>query len=359
MKRFSIVKKKTVQEVPAKKTRLAPPGKLDSESRGNIENFVTPANSPIRAPVISSTPLAEASVPVSSASLPVLGVPAPSGSARLPPYPPYSPARQFGLSRPRPALLPPRSSQRVSVISPRIFVTGGDCGVTSVHSEPEVSLDWDNFAEIPKFVDTRAAREAQEIHIENCSPEVDDITGIEDVQKVTLVDTSVSSLSSNHEPIAPQNTVKMAVSQDQESMKQHMIQENEKTVLLRNTVYDLMEDFEANRVRKGNIMHVQSRLDKISEARAKFRNEVRYYQQVFADFHPDNCSALKSQLDTMNSDIVRYEDAIWSRVEQLQGEQQSPPTPPNSGGGGGGDCVCSYCTSLFLFLWKPGQLKSI
>ena len=240
------------------------------------------------------------------------------------------------MSRPRPALLPPRSNQRVSVISPRIFVTGGDCGVSSVHSEPEVSLDWDNFAEIPKFVDTRAAREAQEIHIENCSPEVDDITGIEDVQKVTLVDTSVSSLSSNHEPIAPQNTVKMAVSQDQESMKQHMIQENEKTVLLRDTVYDLMEDFPANRVRMGNILHVQSKLDKISEARTKFRNAVRYYKKTFVDFHPANCSALTSQLDTMTSDIHSYEDAIWSRVEQLQGEQQSPPTPPNSGGGGGG-----------------------
>ena len=46
-------------------------------------------------------------------------------------------------------------------------------------------------------------------------------------------------------------------------MKQHMIEENEKTVLLRDNVYDLMEDFKANRVRMGNVMHVQSKLDKI------------------------------------------------------------------------------------------------
>ena len=117
MKRFSIVKK-TVQDVPARKTRLDPEGELHCDSRGNIQNFVTPGNSPTRAPVISSTPLTAASVPVSKASLPLLEVLALFGSARLPPHPPYSPARQLGLSRPRPALLSPRSV-RVSVISPR------------------------------------------------------------------------------------------------------------------------------------------------------------------------------------------------------------------------------------------------
>ena len=322
-------------EVPAKKTRLAPPGILNSDSRGNIENFITPANSPTRAPVISSTPLAGASVPVSSASLPLRGASALPGSARLPPHPPYSPARQIGLSRPRPdALLPPRSSVRVSVISPRIFVTGGDCGVSSVHSEPEVSLDWDNFAEIPKFGEIGTTK-APEIHTDNCSREADDITGIEDIQKVTLVDTSVSSLSSNNNIFDSQKPAKMD-HQNQESMQQLMIQENEKSVALRDTVYDLMDNFKAERVRMGNIMHVQSKLDKISDVRDKFRNVVRYYQKTFAEFHPSNCSALKSQLDTMISDVESYEDAIWSRVEQLQSEQQPPPPPSNSGGGWGG-----------------------
>ena len=334
MKRPKLVKTEIVQEVPAEVTRLALPGDLNSDNRVTGQHFVTPANSPIRTSVISSTPVSAASVPALNAGLPLLGVSALPGSVRLPPHPPYSPARELGLPRLRPAVLPPRSV-RVSVISPRVFVTGGDCGVNSVHSEPEVSLDWDNFTEVPKFDDVEEVRKDPEANFDNCSSEVDEITGIEDIKKVTLVDTSVSSLSSNSDLIvAPQKPVKMADEHGEEYMKQLMTTENAKMEQLKNTVYDMLEDFAPSDVRKGNVSTVQHRLDKIYEARSQFRTAVRGYQKTFGTFHPGNCSTLQNQLETMKQEIIVHVDTIWSKVEQLQSEQQSPPTPSNSGGGG-------------------------
>ena len=224
-------------------------------------------------------------------------------------------------------MLNPKSI-RVSVISPSLFVTGADCGVSSVHSEPEVSLDWDGFAENPSFGAIGAARAATGVEAE-----VSEITGIEDIKKITLVDTSVSSLSSHSDQnLAIQEPINMS---DQERLAQQMIEENASITLLRDNVYDKIEFFNASKVRKGNIAIVNSNLREIHEAKVKFKAAVKNYQKTFTTFHPDNCNALQHQLDKMNSDVNLNEDEVWSKVEKIQSEQ-SPPTPSNSGGGGGG-----------------------
>ena len=247
-------------------------------------------------------------------------------------------------------MLNPKSI-RVSVISPSLFVTGADCGVSSVHSEPEVSLDWDGFAENPSFGAIGAARAATGVEAE-----VSEITGIEDIKKITLVDTSVSSLSSHSDQnLAIQEPINMS---DQERLAQQMIEENASITLLRDNVYDKIEFFNASKVRKGNIAIVNSNLREIHEAKVKFKVAVKDYQKTFTTFHPDNCNALQHQLDKMNSDVNLNEDEVWSKVEKIQSEQ-SPPTPSNSGGGGGGTASVHSATPPAFSSGYQGNSNSL
>ena len=259
------------------------------------------------------------------------------------------------MSRPRPALLPPRSI-RVSVISPSLFVTGGDCGVSSVHSEPEVSLDWDGFDENPIFGAIGAARAVTGVETE--TPE---ITGIEDIKKITLVDTSVSSLSSHSDlDLAVREPVRMSQQEqiEQEQLAQQMIEENSNITLLRDNVYDMMDFFNASRVRKGNIAIVHSSLKEIHAAKMKFKGAVRAYQKTFATFHADNCNAVQHQLDKLNSEVSLNEDEVWSKVEMIQSEQ-SPPTPSNGGEGGMGTASIHSATHPTFSSGHQGSSSSL
>ena len=80
----------------------------------------------------------------------------------------------------------------------------------------------------------------------------------------------------------------------------------------------------ANRkdVRHGNVVLVQSQLDKISEARTKFRSAVREYRRMFATYHSQNCSTVQAQLDDKNQQVRIHADHVWAKVEQLQSQQQ-------------------------------------
>ena len=80
------------------------------------------------------------------------------------------------------------------ITTPRLFVTGAECGALSAEPEPEPSLDWDNFGESPSFGILHAARGIQALQLTECLKKIEDITGIEDIRKVTLVDTSELSL---------------------------------------------------------------------------------------------------------------------------------------------------------------------
>ena len=72
----------------------------------------------------------------------------------------------------------PLTSIRTRVISPRL-------------PEQEVSLDWDNYNELPSF--KHIGRQPTQLQFSN----LQGVTGLEEINKVTLVDTSVSSLSSS------------------------------------------------------------------------------------------------------------------------------------------------------------------
>ena len=182
----------------SKKRRLAFTRGLSNLDRGTKSNSATPFNSPIRVPVISSTPIStslvrEAVPPPGISSLPV----------QLPPYPPYSPATAGGVSGPRgivgqalPPTLPPISaadhsgpgaegntgSHRVSVISPRIFVSEAICGKDSAEPEPDPSLDWDNFRESPSYRLASATAGIKNLQITTSL----EGTGLEDIRKITL-----------------------------------------------------------------------------------------------------------------------------------------------------------------------------
>ena len=88
-----------------------------------------------------------------------------------------------------------------------------------------------------------------------------------------------------------------------EAITQNMRQLNGVLTELRDKVYDMMDDFTAADVRKGNSEFVHRELEKISAARGAFRWTVRKYKNKFSHFHPTNCQALDEQLLTMNNRI--------------------------------------------------------
>ena len=222
-----------VQKVQSvKKRRLATTRGLNSSGRGAAQYSVTPNNTPSRISVIHSTPITTQSIPAFIPTFPLQGISSIPGPVRLPPHPPFSPAGQLGRPVTGPAVLPPRSSTRVSLISPSLYVTGAECGALSAEPEPDPSLDWDNFGESPTFGILQAARGIQALQLTECLKEVEDITGIEDIRKLTLVETSESSLH------CEQHSDNMEPSQQRELM----LDENDKLEKLRDAVYDMMSD---------------------------------------------------------------------------------------------------------------------
>ena len=261
----------TVEKQPAaqkvqsvrKRRRLATTRGLSSSGRGASQNLITPNNTPLRTPVITSTPITTDSIPASRQALPFQGISSLPVSVQLPPHPPYSPAGQYYLPLPGPAVQPPRTN-RVSVISPRIFVTGA----SSV--DPDPSLDWDNFDDSPSYRLSQAALGLQKLNIRDCLEDIEDLTGVEDIRKITLVDTTESSLSGEGQSgMDQQNTTQNMQSgqtmsnQDRELLGQEMLLENQKLTDMRDIVFDMMEDYTADDVRRGNVELVQRDYQKL------------------------------------------------------------------------------------------------
>ena len=75
---------------------------------------------------------------------------------------------------------------------------------------------------------------------------------------------------------------------------QQMLEENKRLEEMRDKVLDMMEDYTADHVRKGNVDLAAKELKDISEGRAQFRVMVRQYKKMFATYHSENCSTLQS-----------------------------------------------------------------
>ena len=266
-------------------------------TRGLTKPSTTPTNSPSRLPPPSSTPALRNPLPV-----PVQGVSAISRGNPLPPHPPLSPVGQRW---------PSQEAIRVSVISPLI--------VRESCTEKDPSLDWDNFEDCPSYKDNFAG--------------IININDKEDPHKVTLVDTSISSFSSNDKMTLSQNNSsgpsepKILSEQEKCVLEQSMQQDNSKLVELKDIVTDMMEDYTADDVRKGNVEMVQKQLDKISDARNNFRVFVRKYRTLYATYNLSNCEIADKHLNDINKSIRDHANLIWTKVESIQ-DQQRASVPP-------------------------------
>lgn len=78
-----------------------------------------------------------------------------------------------------------------------------------------------------------------------------DITGIEDIRKVTLVDTSELSLPCDQHSVSMEREAR-------ELLGQQMVEENKKLEELRDAVYDMMDDYTASDVRMENVVSIFS-----------------------------------------------------------------------------------------------------
>ena len=133
----------------------------------------TPENSPSRLfrPTIKSTPSSEQS--------PYLGI-----KNYLPDHPPISPGVIQENPYHFPVVVQPLGIE-TSVISPQL-------------SGPEQSLDWDHYSETPRFSPIQTHQEDSNNYLNLPGETLHGITGIEDIRKITLVETSDSSLSTDN-----------------------------------------------------------------------------------------------------------------------------------------------------------------
>jgi len=229
----------------------------------SLEENITPINSPFR-PSSGSTPIFQQVLNSDNNSRPTLpGILAP----------PYSAISSVNL----PVIRQPLTSVRTSVISPRI----------SVHEE---SLDWDNYSVVPEFKYNNNRR-TENINLSG-------ITGIEEVRKITLVNTSESSLSMEDMPLDPKHKGGWF------QQSQNMDRQAEIRVLqnMAKDVEEMMEDFTSDDVRKGNIDDVPRCLDEISKARTKFRNSVRDFKQT-ASLQDSDITNLDNSVAAINSAV--------------------------------------------------------
>jgi len=146
-----------------------------------------------------------------------------------------------------------------SVISPQL-------------SGPEQSLDWDHYSETPRFSPIQTHQEDSNNYLNLPGETLHGITGIEDIRKITLVETSETSLSSdNMSFFQPKQSQSYAASKDsQHRTLNNMVQ----------CVEERMEDFTDNDVRRGNLADIPKLLEEISNARTEFRNYVREFKQT-------------------------------------------------------------------------------
>ena len=203
-------------------------------------NFVTPNCSPVKQSILKSTPI------ITESNQQVEGISVIRRTVKLPPHPPFSPIRSRLLPP-----LPPR--RRYRTLSP-------DCPAAELSHSLDTSLEWDNFIQSPSY----------SLRVENDLKGSNNNTGLEDIDQITLVDLSESNPSVN---MSRENLELKA--NETEAITQSMRQLNGVLTELRDKVYDMMEDFTAADVRKGNSEFVHRELEKISEARRAFRSTVR------------------------------------------------------------------------------------
>ena len=201
-----------------------------------------------------------------------------------------------------PVIRRPLTSIKTSVISPRLPVQ-------------EASLDWDNYSEIPSF--KNFGDQQGILQFSN----LDGIAGLEDNNKITLVETSVSSLSSDNSipNMYPNETAQQVKFSEQAQL----------TVLhnMSKGIEDMMEDFTQEDVRSGNLVEVPRILSDISKARSEFRNNVREYKQAF-NLPASTIENLDQSVIALNHAVKTHAHSIWAKVEVLQGE----PVSSHAGG---------------------------
>ena len=307
----------------SKKRRLATTrgfGFSYNQSQLQVDDIPTPGSSPSKFnPIIGSTPLLGNS-PVGSHPAPRVRElpprpPRQSPSLAPPPVPPRRSSSPLSIPGAGDSQVPgPVSCIRINVISPR------DTPIQSLNSSAPKSLDWDNFGESPSYGNPLDEPGVLGLHLAECLQEVEELTGLEDIKKITLVDTSESSLSLGNMSFA------------QQQFDNELALENEKLMDMQQRVLDMMEDYTADNVRVGNVELVSNELKDIANARAEFRVIVRKYRQKYSGSHPSNCQRLDGYLGSLNQQVSDHADAVWTKVEQLKEQQsaalQVPPAAP-------------------------------
>ena len=204
----------------------------------------------------------------------------------------------------RPVNLPivrqPLTSIRTSVISPKLTVS-------------EASLDWDTYSEAPEFAVSNNPPEPL-----NYS-ELQGISGLEEVRKVTLVNTSESSLSMEGLPLNPKQNWGF---QPPEMDTQSRIRQLQNMAVC---VEDQMTDFTPDDVRLGNLEEVPKRLEEISKGRAEFRNAVRDFKQTVS-VQPSDASYLDNSVSALNTAVRNHAHSIWEKVERVKVTSHSNST---------------------------------
>ena len=307
--------------LPGRSRRLAATRGFDNSGLQvfSQQRLVTPSSSPSKfLPAGRSTPLSLSprrqledklqGISASQRGGDLLSVPQPlppdKTSGRLPPLPPRSSPVPF------PALpLPKPTAIRVNVITPT--------------ATPEQSLDWDNFSETPSYRPVLGPPVEPSLDTANCLQEVSQLSGdrIED-QKITLVDTSESSLSSlNIETNMSrfQQQPSLMESHARAQIQEEMNQESRNLSSLHQDVLDMMEDYTEADVNTGNVDRVEGRLKEIGEARSVFRTAVRKYKDLYGTYG-DSDGRLDSYIASLNQSVRAHANGIWSKVAQI-----SPP----------------------------------
>ena len=298
--------------LPGRSRRLAATRGFDNSGLRvfSQERLVTPSSSPSKfLPAGRSTPLTLSPRRQLEDRLQgILSVPQPPQSAktsgRLPSLPPRNSPVPF------PALPPPKpTSIRVNVITP--IVT------------PEQSLDWDNFSETPSYRPVLGAPVGLSLDTADCLQEVSQLSGDQiENQKITLVDTSESSLSSLDIGTSMsrfQQLPSLMDSHARAQIQEEMNQESRNLSTLHQDVLDMMEDYTEADVNTGNVDRVESRLNKIGDARSVFRTAVRKYKELYGSYG-DSDGRLDSYIASLNQSVRAHANSIWSKVAQI-----SPP----------------------------------
>ena len=255
-------------------------------------SFITPQNSPSFKlhPVAKSTPASEDNLlsPCYSARPSVL-----QNRKSLPPRPP-SP-------------LPGVTSIGVSVISP-----------TPLLSSNDVSLVWDNY------------EYSYPTNLEgiNCNV-LPTLPGLEDIDN--LVTNTIPVVSTSESSISVSSfTRKMSVfsqcgPEQMDSATRSQIQRNMETEAneiwsLLSEFEDMLGDFTAEDVNRGNLVFVKEKLDDISAARSHLRKCIRRYKQLYGSYG-DQDNRLEDIIKQINEKVRSHANNIWSKVEELQADQ--------------------------------------